>query len=71
MSDMYIKLTFYSIFRPVKSGNEELAIALSKWVFKESGVLRVASVKHHKVNEKLPPREYTIMDDVVCFLKFH
>jgi len=50
--------------KPVKSGNAELAIALSKWVFKESGVLRVVSVKHHKAGEKVPPREYTITEDV-------
>jgi oligosaccharyltransferase complex subunit beta len=53
----------------VKSGNAELAIALSKWVFKESGVLRVVSVKHHKAGEKVPPREYTITEDVVSYFK--
>jgi len=50
--------------KPVKSGNAELAVALSKWVFKESGVLRVSSVKHHKVGETKPPREYTITEEV-------
>jgi oligosaccharyltransferase complex subunit beta len=50
--------------KPVKSGNAELAEALTKWVFKESGVLRVSSVKHHKFGEKTPPREYTITEEV-------
>lgn len=47
-----------------KSGNRELAIALSKWVLKETGVLRIKSVKHHTVGQKNPPPEYTIMDNV-------
>nr|CDQ04585.1 BMA-OSTB-1, isoform d [Brugia malayi] len=47
-----------------KSGNLELLTELSKWVFMEKGVLRVKSVSHHKVGEKSPPREYTIMDNV-------
>ena len=48
-----------------KSGNEELCIALSKWVFKEEGVLRVGKVEHHKVGETSPPEAYTVMEDVV------
>ncbi|KFD58798.1 hypothetical protein M513_00491, partial [Trichuris suis] len=44
------------------SGNKELAIALSQWVFKERGVLRVKSVKHHKVGEVEPPVAYTVKD---------
>ncbi|KAH9521673.1 hypothetical protein DERF_005309 [Dermatophagoides farinae] len=46
-----------------KSGNEQLALSLSGWVFKEQGVLRVSSVKHFKTgtNEN---DSYTIMDDV-------
>jgi len=50
-----------------KSGNRELAIALSKWVLKETGVLRIKSGKHHTVGQKNPPPEYTIMDNVVFF----
>ncbi|RWS15322.1 Dolichyl-diphosphooligosaccharide--protein glycosyltransferase subunit-like protein [Dinothrombium tinctorium] len=48
-----------------KSGNEALATALSKWVFKEEGVLRVGIVEHHIAGEKEAPAFYTIMDDVV------
>lgn len=48
-----------------KSGNEEVATAISQWVFKEHGRLRVKAVQHHKAGEKTPPHDYTIMDDVV------
>ncbi|XP_044263797.1 dolichyl-diphosphooligosaccharide--protein glycosyltransferase 48 kDa subunit [Tribolium madens] len=47
------------------AGNKEVAIAISQWVFKEHGQLRVRSVKHNKVGETKPPSAYTIMDDVV------
>ncbi|KAF1765738.1 hypothetical protein GCK72_005691 [Caenorhabditis remanei] len=48
------------------SGNAELASAISKWVMKESGVLRVKSVNHHKKGETVPPAEdYFITEDVV------
>ncbi|EFA09462.2 Dolichyl-diphosphooligosaccharide--protein glycosyltransferase 48 kDa subunit-like Protein [Tribolium castaneum] len=47
------------------SGNRDVAIAISQWVFKEHGQLRVRSVKHSKVGEAKPPTAYTIMDDVV------
>ncbi|CAH1112817.1 unnamed protein product [Psylliodes chrysocephalus] len=49
----------------MKSGNEDVAITISQWVFKEHGQLRVRSVKHHKEGEKEAPKDYTIMDDVV------
>jgi len=48
-----------------KSGNAELITALSRWVFKEEGVLRVKSVKHHLADEKEPPASYTITEPVV------
>lgn len=48
-----------------KSGNEVVADAMAKWVFKESGVIRVSSVNHQKIGEKEPPAAYTVMDDVV------
>ncbi|XP_071945509.1 dolichyl-diphosphooligosaccharide--protein glycosyltransferase 48 kDa subunit-like [Antedon mediterranea] len=47
-----------------KSGNQDLAFALSQWVFKEKGVLRVTGVTHHIVGEKTPPAAYTIEDQV-------
>ena len=50
-----------------KSGNQELASALSRWCFKQSGVLRTVNVNHHLVGEKSPPTAgtYTINDDIV------
>uniref|UniRef100_A0A224XCL9 Dolichyl-diphosphooligosaccharide--protein glycosyltransferase 48 kDa subunit n=1 Tax=Panstrongylus lignarius TaxID=156445 RepID=A0A224XCL9_9HEMI len=50
------------------SGNQQVATAISQWVLKENGVLRVKSVNHHKQGEKLPPPSYTIMDMVVFTL---
>ncbi|PNF16498.1 Dolichyl-diphosphooligosaccharide--protein glycosyltransferase 48 kDa subunit, partial [Cryptotermes secundus] len=47
------------------SGNQQVAIALSQWVFKEHGVLRVKSVSHHRPGETSPPQAYTIMETVV------
>ncbi|KAB7507049.1 Dolichyl-diphosphooligosaccharide--protein glycosyltransferase subunit [Armadillidium nasatum] len=46
------------------SGNGPVVEALSRWVFKEEGVLRVVSVSHHIAGEKEPPPSYTIKDDV-------
>ncbi|XP_033117951.1 dolichyl-diphosphooligosaccharide--protein glycosyltransferase 48 kDa subunit-like, partial [Anneissia japonica] len=51
--------------RFAKSGNQDLAYALSQWVFKEKGVLRVTGVSHHIVGQKTPPAAYTIEDHVV------
>lgn len=45
----------------------ELAVALSRWVFKEAGVLRVGAVSHHRVGETAPPAAYTVTDLVVSF----
>jgi oligosaccharyltransferase complex subunit beta len=47
-----------------QSGNQDLAVSLSQWVFKEKGVLRVGKVKHHRVGETSPPQAYTILDEV-------
>ncbi|VDK70486.1 unnamed protein product [Onchocerca ochengi] len=66
-SDAFINATvnkYGSTAKPQKSGNFELVTELGKWVFMEKGVLRVKSVSHHKIGEKNPPREYTILDNV-------
>lgn len=65
-SDAYINANVqkYGDAKPTKSGNYELVVALSQWVFQERGVLRVKSVFHNKVGETKPPREYTIMENV-------
>ncbi|KAI4461169.1 dolichyl-diphosphooligosaccharide--protein glycosyltransferase 48 kda subunit [Holotrichia oblita] len=47
------------------SGNQRIAYAISQWVFKETGELRVKSIKHHKDGEQVPPTAYTIMENVV------
>lgn len=36
-----------------------------RWTFKESGVLRVANVSHHRVGESIARHEYTITDDII------
>lgn len=51
--------------KKVKYGNEKLVTALSQWVFKEKGVLRLSNVTHHKAGEKNSPAAYTITEDVV------
>lgn len=48
-----------------KSGNQDVATAISKWVFGEVGRLRVVSVSHHKGGEKDAPQSYTINEPVV------
>ncbi|XP_005182834.1 dolichyl-diphosphooligosaccharide--protein glycosyltransferase 48 kDa subunit [Musca domestica] len=49
-----------------QSGNRDVANSISKWVFGETGALRVAGVKHHLEGETQPPAEaYTITDPVV------
>uniref|UniRef100_A0A3B3YHY2 Dolichyl-diphosphooligosaccharide--protein glycosyltransferase 48 kDa subunit n=1 Tax=Poecilia mexicana TaxID=48701 RepID=A0A3B3YHY2_9TELE len=45
-----------------QTGNMELAMSLSRWVFKEAGVLRVGAVTHHPVGETAPPAAYTVTD---------
>ncbi|KAJ1367452.1 hypothetical protein KIN20_028362 [Parelaphostrongylus tenuis] len=50
--------------KAVQSGNLDLVTALTKWVFKETGVLRVKKVEHHLRGKNEIPREYTIMDEV-------
>lgn len=54
--------------RHEQTGNMELAEALSRWVFKEAGVLRVGAVTHHPVGENTPPTAYTITDLVVSYV---
>merc|ERR1712107_366502 len=51
--------------KKVASGNAALSMALTDWCFKQSGVLKVESISHHKAGEKSPPAHYTIKDDAV------
>jgi oligosaccharyltransferase complex subunit beta len=48
-----------------QSGNQDVAVSISKWVFGETGKIRVVSVKHHKEGEAKAPQSYTILDPVV------
>ncbi|KAK4319035.1 hypothetical protein Pmani_010014 [Petrolisthes manimaculis] len=52
-----------------RSGNGKVVEALSRWVFKEEGVLRVVSIDHHLEGEKIPPAAYTIKQDVEYKIK--
>jgi len=49
----------------VASGNEDLAKALTAWCFKQSGVLKVESISHHREGEMETPRFYTIKEQAV------
>ena len=48
-----------------KSGNEQVAMSITQWTFKERGVLRVAKVEHHLASAKSSPAAYTIKDDTI------
>lgn len=52
-----------------RSGNGKVVEALSRWVFREEGVLRVVSVDHHLIGEKVSPASYTIKEDVEYKIK--
>jgi len=60
-----LNLNCISVARFTQAGNQDLAVSLTQWVFKEKGVLRVGTVKHHRVGELSAPAAYTIMDEVV------
>ena len=47
------------------TGNKDLALSLTRWCFKQSGVLKVESISHNKAGEKKAPGHYTIKDDAV------
>jgi len=47
-----------------KSDNEYLTNEISKWVFKERGVLRASNVTHHKIDEAIESFTYTIKDEI-------
>jgi len=48
-----------------KSGNQDVALSISKWVFGEVGRIRVVNVEHHKAGETVPPQAYTITEPVI------
>lgn len=54
-----------------KSGNEQFATELSKWVFHEKGHLKAVNVRHHKVGEETEPAMYRIKDDLEYFVEIY
>jgi oligosaccharyltransferase complex subunit beta len=54
-----------AVSKSQKSGNEDLAVSLALWAFKESGVLKVGAVEHHRAGESSSPADYTVKDNVV------
>jgi oligosaccharyltransferase complex subunit beta len=53
-----------------KSGNQDLAVALSDWLFKQRGVLRSRNIHHYLKSDKSTPRFYTIKYDIVFHIQF-
>ncbi len=52
-----------------KSGNEDLAVGLTQWLFKERGVIRVSDVVHHQVGKEKAPSAYTIKQQMSYSIK--
>jgi len=46
------------------TGNEVFTTELSKWVFKERGVLKASNETHHRVGESQAPDVYTVKQDI-------
>lgn len=47
------------------SGNRDLSLDFTKWIFGETGHIRVSSMTHHPENDKVTPSFYTVMDPAV------
>jgi len=57
-------LLFSDRFFTSASDNQYFANELSKWVFKERGILRAGTPTHHIVGETQPPLMYRINDEI-------
>jgi oligosaccharyltransferase complex subunit beta len=53
-----------------KSGNQDLAIALTDWLFKQRGVVRARNIHHYLKEDKTTPRFYTVKNDIVFNVQF-
>lgn len=53
-----------------KSGNEELAVALTSWTFKQRGVIRARNIHHYLKSDRSTPAFYTIKNDIVFNVHF-
>jgi oligosaccharyltransferase complex subunit beta len=51
--------------RSLETGNAAFAEDFSKWIFQESGVIKVVSSNHHRDDETEPRDQYTKKDPVV------
>ncbi|CAF3578571.1 unnamed protein product [Adineta steineri] len=56
--------------KSIKSGNEDLALALTDWVFKQRGVLRSRNIRHYMKEDKSTPSFYTIKNDIIFTVQF-
>ncbi|CAA6659732.1 unnamed protein product [Spirodela intermedia] len=63
-SDRFFKSGVEKFKSMKKSGNEQFAVEISKWVFHERGHLKAINVRHHKVGEVAEPPMYRIKDDL-------
>ena len=52
-------------FRYDKTGNQDLAIGLTDWLFKQRGVLRAKNIHHYLKDSKTTPKFYTVKDEIV------
>lgn len=59
------KIELSLFFRSDKSGNQDLAVALSDWLFKQRGVLRSRNIRHYLKTDRTTPKFYTIKNDIV------
>jgi len=57
-------LFFSDRFATSATDNYYLATEISKWAFKERGLLRATNITHHKVGETQAPLIYTIKDEI-------
>lgn len=46
------------------TGNRKVADHLSKWVFQESGLLRIISVTHRKLGGEIEPKRYRVNEQI-------
>lgn len=52
----------------VETGNAAFVTDFTKWVFQETGVVKVVSTTHFREGETEPREMYTKKDDIVGFI---
>jgi hypothetical protein len=50
------------------TGNAHFAEDFTKWIFQETGVIKVVDSTHFRKGETEPRELYRIKDDLVCFI---